>query len=705
MRLVVATLVVVACASCGDNAFPTGAPLRASDQLVVVAHQDDDHLFMQPDLQEALLAHTRTTIVYVTAGDAGSGLPFAEARLEASKYAYGLVLGSQAWHCGWIDLAHHAALHCRLAERGLSLVFLGYPDGGVSGEQPDSLLALWEDKVHRVHTIAENPASYDREGLVETVAQIITTTQPQTIRTLEVAATHGTDHSDHLLVGTLTMVAALRAASDATLVSYRGYNVNYEPGTNPEELYEHVSLPMRAYEACVTSCTGGVCGVTPCDTLDDPRYNNFLHRRYAVAMRAPPLAGILHASAGCLVATTDGMVVGDCAGAAPVDLRPGGLIGLGGGDDTCLEIEPDRSLAIGPCTPAPNRAFMLDDEGHLWTSLLPVPQPGLDLDHGMCVVGDAGGLRVDVCGPDRDARWDLLRPPVVTPRASTSSTSQGRAVRMADLTGDGLADLCFIGRLGLACAAGDGTGHFGRAQPILASNFAIEPQSLALGDVDGDGFADACGRDAQGLLCATAASSFTGQRWSSAFASTGPASASDQSLAIVEGALCGVTMGDVVCVRREAESVLSMWPQVTGAPMWPADLDGDDRPDWCIATTTGANCGLAAEAAITDDGVGWSFSNHAQIEGSVAVDGAVDDVVRSAIADISGDGRADMCVAIGNRVECAISQGHGFGPRRLALVMPTSRPIVGLWLGDVDGDGKADPCADDGTQIACALSP
>ena len=73
------------------------------------------------------------------------------------------------------------------------------------------------------------------------------------------------------------------------------------------------------------------------------------------------------------------------------------------------------------------------------------------------------------------------------------------------------------------------------------------------------------------------------------------------------------------------------------------------------------------------------------------------DTVHSAIADISGDGRGDMCVAIGRRVECAIGQGHGFGPRHLALVMPTGNPIIGLWLGDLDGDGKADPCADDGT--------
>ena len=153
--------------------------------------------------------------------------------------------------------------------------------------------------------------------------------------------------------------------------------------------------------------------------------------------------------------------------------------------------------------------------------------------------------------------------------------------------------------------------------------------------------------------------------------------------------------------------MLSTWTSTNAvnAAAWLADLDGDDKPDWCVATTNGANCGLAAEQHITDDGVGWGFSNHAVIEGSVARDGAVDDVVKSAIADVSGDGRGDMCVAVHGSIECAVSQGHGFGPRRTMLVMPTAAPILAMWLGDLDGDGKADVCADDGTSLTCARSP
>jgi LmbE family N-acetylglucosaminyl deacetylase len=699
MRLA-AVVALVASAGCGDNL--TGPPLARSEQVVVVAHQDDDHLFMQPDLSDAVRAHTPTTIVYVTAGDANNGLPFARARIEASKAAYGLMLGAPSWDCGWIEVTHHSVLHCRNATEPLSLVFLGLPDGGVSGELAHSLLRLWEGEVHHVVTVADHPATYSRTSVVATVAAIFATTQPEVIRSLELAAIHGDDHSDHMLVGTIAMLASLQAGAAAELLSYRGYDIAREPSTTPPEMFDYVSLPMRAYEACVTSCTGGQCGVTPCDAVDDPRYHNFLSRRYAVAIRQPPLSGVLHAEGGCLVRAGEGVALGACRDV--ISLQPGGLIAFG---DRCLEIEGDGSLGLGMCEPAPNRGFALDDEGHLFSGL-PVPAQGLlDVMHNLCIVGDANGLRADLCGAQRDARWDLLQPAISSPRVSSLS-GRGRAVRMADLTGDGRADLCFVGTtLGLACSKGDGAGHFAKAVSIHAAGFVVLPESLALGDVDGDGRADACGRDDEGILCATAASGFVAKRWDEAFAAYGPATASDRSLAIVDGRVCGATTNGVICVRDDVEAVLSTWTatNAVNAPAWLAELDGDDLPDWCVATTNGASCGLAAEQHLTDGGVGWAFSNHAIIEGSVASDGAVTDVVRSAIADVSGDGRGDLCVAVHATIACAVSQGHGFGPRRTMLVMPTTAPITAMWLGDLDGDGKADVCADDGTSITCARSP
>jgi LmbE family N-acetylglucosaminyl deacetylase len=712
MRLVLACAVF---AACGDNAL--GPPLVPSGDVVVVAHQDDDLLFMQPDLGERVTAHEPTTIVYVTAGDAGGGLVYATARIGASKAAYSVVAGASDWNCGWIELDGHDAEHCRLDGANLSLVFLGYPDGGITGATPTSLLNLWEGNVTRVETVAEFRATYERGDLIATIGAILDATQPATIRTLEIAATHGSDHSDHMLVGTLTLLAALHTGSTAQVLSYRGYDTNYEPPTVTDDgMYALTSLPMRAYEACALVCDGD-CGVTPCSTLSDPRYVGFTHRRYAVSNRTTPQSGILSSPSGCLVeaAAAPGGVaareanqaralgLGSCDDAVTVELAPGGLAAIDGG---CLQVQPDGSLAIGTCELSADRAFALDDEGHLWSGLPADPQPGMDVMHTTCIAGDDHGAHLALCGANNDARWDLVRTATITPRRVSGSTNNvGRAIRIGDMTGDGLADMCTATPKGLVCGVGDGTGGFGAPVQVGPASFQIQPQSLALGDVDGDGLPDACGRTSAGIVCATSSTDYQPEAWSTEFAASGSASASDRSLAIIQGSVCGASADGVVCVNGEVESILTSWPGTAGAPVWPADLDGDTDPDWCSATPEGVQCGLAAEQAITESGQSWGFSIDAVVQGSVASDGTLDDTVHSAIADVSGDGRGDMCVAIGDRVECAVGQGHGFGPRHLALVMPTHKPIIGLWLGDLDGDGKADPCADDGGVIACSLSP
>lgn len=694
MRLVVAcSLLVIAC---GDN--QRGPSLAPSDQVVVVAHQDDDHLFIQPDLSDALNSGMATTVVYVTAGDANSGIDFATSRVLASKAAYGIVAGSQNWDCGWIAVLGHTMQHCRLHEAKLSLLFMAYPDGGVGGEFPHSLLRLFQGEIDHVETVATYKTTYTRDELIDTVTEIFDQTQPFVIRSLDIAGTHSDDHSDHLLTGTIAMLATQRTTARPQLLSYRGYNVNYEPATNPESLYDYVSLPMRSYEACVAACDGGQCGVTPCTSITDPRYYNFLHRRYAVAMRERPLEGILHADTGCLLADTGVLTIGDCTAAATVTLRSDGLIQIG---DLCL----DSFGSLSECTVDNKHRFMFDDEGHLWSAIAVERQPKLATMHANCLVGDDLGVRVEVCGSANDFRWDVMHAPAVTKHMPAQATALGRAVRMADMTGDGFADLCFVARGGLQCRVGDGTGRFGSPQTIIAA-LPITPQSLALGDVDFDGRADACGRDATGVICATAGSSWAVKRWSNAFAGDATTSA-DQSLAIVYGQICASTISGVICSITDDTQVLSTWPvqNASGAPAFLADLDGDGRADWCVTTSGGASCSISTEANITDDGVAWGFSNHAQVDGSLKVDGSVDDVAHSAVGDISGDGRADLCVAVHQRVECQVSQGHGFGPRRTLLALSGELPITGMWLGDLNGDGKDDPCVDDGAQITCALSP
>ncbi|MBA3820322.1 MAG: PIG-L family deacetylase, partial [Deltaproteobacteria bacterium] len=201
-------LVVLAGApGCGDNAYPPGLPLAPASDVTIVAHQDDDLLFMQPDLHEAVRRGTGVTTVYVTAGDGGGGLAIAEDRERGLLRAYAGMAGSDDWFCGTLDLAAHTALHCRLATGAVSLVFLGYPDGGKQGERAASLAHLWDGSIPSAATIARHPTTYDRAGLIAAVAAVIDASAPATIRTLDGTASHGRDHADHQVTGALALVA------------------------------------------------------------------------------------------------------------------------------------------------------------------------------------------------------------------------------------------------------------------------------------------------------------------------------------------------------------------------------------------------------------------------------------------------------------------------------------------------------------------
>lgn len=258
-------LVLLGLGACGDNLLSTGQPLAQTADLIIVAHQDDDLLFMQPDLLEAIQGGQGVTSVYVTAGNGNRGLDKAETRYEGLRSAYGVAAGASDWHCGYVEILGKTAEHCRLATKNVSLVFLGYPDGGKEGEHETSLLHLFEGSTTNVTTIAGETATYDRDSLVETVAQIVRITQPARVRTLEVSATHGRDHSEHMLVGALALLSVARANNPAELISYRGYEIAAEPVNKVPSVYAAAFAMLSRYEACATDCAA--CG-DACETID-----------------------------------------------------------------------------------------------------------------------------------------------------------------------------------------------------------------------------------------------------------------------------------------------------------------------------------------------------------------------------------------------------------------------------------------------------
>lgn len=689
--------------ACGDNLAGDGPPLAPAADLFVVAHPDDGLLMMQPDLLDAVARDTGVTTVYVTAGNGDDGgVEVAEQRYAGVRSAYAFAVGAEthAWRCGWIDIAGHTAQHCQLPAHDLSLVFLGYPDGGKEGELPDSLLNLSRGSIAGADTIAGRSTYYTRDGLVDTLADIVRTVAPARIHTLDYAASHGRDHVDHEAVGALTVAALAAANHHGELVAFRGYDINDEPANKVGPIFDTSLAMLARYEACAEGCAP--CG-TPCPTIDD-QHVAWLKRRYAIGTRRRA-GGQLRIDNQCL---TDNATLASCNVAPTWTRDSAGELRT---RDICLTADPDGTLSTSPCLGGPSRRFIVDDEGHIFAGVAPSIAPTATDGMLWCLGAAQGRAHLERCARLDAPTWELAPTAIETPRTTLGFTASGRDVRLGDVTGDHRADLCTVdATLGLVCAPGLGDGRFDPATRIDAPGqaLAIDPRSLTLGDVDGDKHVDACGRDDGGVLCATYAQGFAAELWTRAFSQSLERPNTSASLAAIDAnadgiaEVCGFEDAGVTCAQPGLLSPmlqLSTWP-ADDALVFLADLDADASADWCAATDAGPACALAADASLSTDGTPWGYASATKVDIMPANTATV------AFGDIDGDGRADTCVPRGDQIVCARSQGRGFGPRTVILArLPNQAVASALWLGDLDGDGRADPCVDTGTTIACAVQP
>ncbi|MDB4938698.1 MAG: Rhs family protein [Labilithrix sp.] len=240
-----------------------------------------------------------------------------------------------------------------------------------------------------------------------------------------------------------------------------------------------------------------------------------------------------------------------------------------------------------------------------------------------------------------------------------------------------------------------------------------DPASLRLGDVNGDGREDLCGRDALGVRCAISVQSTSGGdsmprtvfRRSDTGTATATVPAGEIRLADVSGDgqddVCVAAPTGIACATSNVAGELGAfrtWSRDDHAAAFRfADVDGDGKADACSRTAAGIACahnaGKRFEAARTwladmSDARGWGAARFASTV---------------QLADVDGDGRADVCGRGPNGVACALSSGKGFGKVEKWAVGADFAEGE-LHFGDLNGDRRADVCGHTREGIACALS-
>jgi len=383
-------------AACGDDLVPVGPSLEHADTMFFVAHSDDDMIFMQPELLDALQGGGSVATVYFVLGDPDKGWWHAQDMLKASRTAYAGIVGSSSdWDCGYIALTFPVE-HCRLRGREVSLIAVDLSDGRIPGDRRESLLHLVDGTITSMPLISPAGGVATRESVLDVASDLLTAITPAEVHALELAGTHGRDHSSHMFASSFLFWAAARFGYAGPMTWHRGYNVADEPVTLDGAEYGVAAHMLGYYEACANSC--GSCG-SPCATISTA-HETWLHRQYALH-RSDPAAGRLATDTGCV---TSEFSLGDCAAAPAVALTGDGHVHLG---TSCLASQDDGTVTSAPCAATPEQYWVLDSESTLWNGRPPVSGGDMTYDHVRCLAASDGVLSAPTCGAHATYAWQV----------------------------------------------------------------------------------------------------------------------------------------------------------------------------------------------------------------------------------------------------------------------------------------------------------
>ncbi|GAB1197734.1 hypothetical protein APSETT444_007037 [Aspergillus pseudonomiae] len=208
-------------------------PCSAAQTLNIVAHQDDDLLFLSPDILHEVQAGRRVRTVFLTAGDAGEvSTGYWEQRQAGSQAAYAQMADvSDIWTQSDAGIDGKNIPAFTLAGNpDISLVFLQLPDGnGVGDGFPStgsaSLQKLWQSEISSIQTV-NGSTSYTNDELIDTLASLMSDFSPDRINTQDYTHEYGGgDHSDHYTTAYYVQQAAERYSTTHTLTGYTGYPI------------------------------------------------------------------------------------------------------------------------------------------------------------------------------------------------------------------------------------------------------------------------------------------------------------------------------------------------------------------------------------------------------------------------------------------------------------------------------------------------
>lgn len=255
--------------------------------LNVVAHQDDDLLFLSPDLLHDIHDQKCVRTVYVTAGDAGADKLYWLNREKGSQAAYAKMLHDEqnTWEDRTIKLGENrfATATNPRGNASISLIYLRLPDGNLHGEgfrssKYSSLSLLRQGQIPDIQSV-DGQSTYSADELETALLDLIKLYEPDVIKTQAPRNANDIfpDHSDHKSVGLLTksVVSKLPVQSRPDLAFYIGYPIRGNDENISGQDLEDKNEAFLAYAAYDPSVCHGrdECSATP-------TYGSYLKRQF-----------------------------------------------------------------------------------------------------------------------------------------------------------------------------------------------------------------------------------------------------------------------------------------------------------------------------------------------------------------------------------------------------------------------------------------
>jgi LmbE family N-acetylglucosaminyl deacetylase len=206
----------------------------------IVAHEDDDLLFLSPDLLHDIQDGKTVRTVFITAGDAADQVAggidqqakYWKARETGNRAAYAQMAGvPDSWTESQITVnGHPLAMFTLDGKPDISAINLRLPDGnpdgsGAKAHQHQSLLKLRAAQIPSIDAV-DGSTSYTKADLLATVTALVEDFGPDVIRTQDYTAWDYQpvgDHADHTCAAYLAHSASDAYRKPHEFVGYLDY--------------------------------------------------------------------------------------------------------------------------------------------------------------------------------------------------------------------------------------------------------------------------------------------------------------------------------------------------------------------------------------------------------------------------------------------------------------------------------------------------